>query len=70
VTYALGTAPYRRPSKHVMFVVTFRDGSRDFLRIPPNVAAVGGLAVDRFVAEEQREGRFRAGQIERLIRVH
>jgi hypothetical protein len=69
MTYALGKAPYRRPDRHVMFVVTFRDGTRDFLRVPPEVAAVGGIAAIRFAAGEQRDGRFRSGEIDRLIRV-
>ena len=62
--------PQRRPDKHVLFVVQYRDGSRSFLRIPPSVAAFGaGPAALRYAAEEQSSGRLQPGTIERLIRV-
>jgi len=62
--------PPRRPDRHVMVVVLYRDGSRSFLRIPPTVAAFGaGPGAMRFAVEEQLCGRLQPGKIERLVRV-
>ena len=62
--------PPRRPDRHVMFVVLYRDGSRSFVRIPPSIAAFGaGPVAMRFAADEQRRGRLQPGTIERLARV-
>ena len=61
----------RQRDRHVMFVVQYRDGSRGFARVPPEVAlyGAGSLVVLRHAAEEQRRGVLQAGAIERLIQV-
>ena len=72
MTYALGQTKYRRPDKHVMFVVSFQDGSRGFVRIPPELAqfGAGSSAMLEYAAEQQRQGRLQPGKIAKLIRVH
>jgi hypothetical protein len=61
--------PRKRPDTNVLFVVSFRDGSRSFLRVPPRLAAFGASpAVLRHAAEEQRQGRLHAGDIDKLIK--
>ena len=61
----------RQRDRHVMFVVQYRDGSRGFVRVPPEVAlyGAGSPVVLRHAAEEQRRGVLQAGAIERLIQV-
>ena len=61
----------RQRDRHVMFVVHYRDGSRSFVRVPPEVAlyGAGSPVVLCHAAEEQRRGMLQAGAIERLIQV-
>ena len=54
----------------VLFVVSFRDGSRSFVRVPPKLGAFGASpAVLRHAAEEQRQGRLQPGEINKLTKV-
>jgi hypothetical protein len=62
----------RRRDAHVLFVVTYKDGSRGFVRIPPDLAGLGGTSspsIMHFVDEEQKAGRLGAGSVTNLIRV-
>ncbi len=62
--------PRKRPDTKVLFVVSFRDGSRSFVRVPPRLADFGASpAVLRHAAEEQRQGRLQPGEIDKVIRV-
>ena len=60
----------RRPDKQSLFVVNYHDGSRAFLRVPPELARFGASpSVMRAAEECQRQGELPPGQIAKLVRV-
>ena len=60
----------RRPDKLSLFVVNYYDGSRAFLRVPPEIARFGASpSVMRAAQERQRQGELPPGKIAGLVRV-
>ncbi len=72
MSWALNGNPRaRRPDRQVLFVVQYRDGSRAFVRVPPNLAIFGASPqVLRLTKERQAKGEIPPGEIAGLVRVH
>jgi hypothetical protein len=59
-----------RPDRQSLFVVNYQDGSRAFLRVPPEITQFGASPpVMRAAEERQSRGELPPGKIERLVRV-
>jgi hypothetical protein len=60
----------RRADKQSLFVVNYRDGTKGFVRVPPQLATFGASPpVMRLAHERQAKGELPNGEIVRLVRV-
>src|SRR3954471_15662635 len=69
--HGMTQTPRQRQDARVLFVVTYEDGSRGLIRVPPVIAGTGGTppTVMRYAAEEQLRGVLKSGPITGLVRL-
>jgi hypothetical protein len=57
----------RRPDKHVLFAIRYKDGSSAYIRIPPE-SAVYASRVSNIALEQQARGEIPLGEIAAVVR--